>query len=363
MSKDFLLKHLCPHRTKREWLSISGDYQTIKPAQPPTSNDIELRWNRYFVPKQGLKGPVEFSSGLEPFDLESGVSDELRLSLNNGSTQIITLPTGKDLKASLLVDHIEPQIDDGITVEASNGRIHFRTVDSGRSVVVELKNGNAHPVLGLQERRLYHGTQSVPGWDIVRPDNPIDDVQRLIRFDEPLRTRDDLFELSYFTRRQDCRRCNGLGIENDIRYNDRGRPVFTDGVDLLLQEAQKITFTIKGTNIFHDFYGTSLVDLIGSGVTAGGRAMETQLTGEISQALQSYRDLKLQQEVLQPVTDQEFPLQINRIDVQQDQFDPTVFNVQIEIQNRAQEVEQITQNITVDDAPFAAGQDGFLRVQ
>lgn len=362
MSKDFLIKHICPHRTKREWIAISGDYQTIRPAQPPSSGNIELRWNRYHVPKQGLQGPVEFSTELEPFDLEKNVSDELRVSVNEQPLQVISLPIGVDLKASLIADRIDEQIT-GLQVTSNNGRIHFKSFGSGRSTSVFLKNGSAHESLGLPDYRLFHGTQSVPGWGIVKPDDPINNAQRLIRFDEPLRTRDDLFEISYFTRRQDCRRCNGLGIEDDIRFNDRGRPIFTDGVDLLLQEAQKITFTIRGTNIFYDFYGTSLVDLIGTGITAGGRALETQLAGEISQALQSYRDIKLQQEQLQPVTDQEFPLQINRIDVQQDPFNPTVFNVEIEIQNRAQEVDQITQNITVDDAPFAAGQDGFLRVQ
>lgn len=361
MSKDFLLKHVCPHRTKREWLSIASDYRTINTIQPPASKDIELRWNRYVVPKSGLEGPVEFATDTEPFEIEKGSTDELVVNVNETGPQTLTLPPGNNVTAATIAARLEDQID-GLAVRENERRVEFMTYRSGDNATVFLRGGSGHTALGLPETRLYHGTKNVPSWQVVRPPNPIDDVERLIEFSEPLKTRDDIIEVSYFTRRQDCRRCNGLGIEDDIRFDDRGEPIFVDGIDLLVQEVEKITFTIKGSNIFHEWYGTSIVDLIGTKIASGGRVVQTQIASELGATLQRYRNVKIQQESLQPVSNQEFPLQINRIDVQQDPFDPTVFNVEIEVRNRAQEVDRIEQRISIEDAPVAISQSGFRRV-
>jgi phage baseplate assembly protein W len=200
----------------------------------------------------------------------------------------------------------------------------------------------------------------VPGWEIIKDKNNMDPHARVIRFHEPLRTDDDIFEVSYHTVRGVCRRCMGLGIENDFRHDRKGDPIFVENQRLLLQEVEKIVFTVKGSNLFHRWYGTSISELIGTKIVGGGQYVETQLVTEVSDALERYKQIKEQQSRYQPVSRKEMLQRIVSIEVKQDKYDATVFDVSIVLESQSGELEQITDTLLVGDASFA---QGFQRVK
>jgi len=129
------------------------------------------------------------------------------------------------------------------------------------------------------------------------------------------------------------------------------------GVDLLVQEVEKIVFTIRGSNIFYSWYGTTLSDLVGQKIVGSGQLVESQLVTEIALTLDRYRDVKIQQSKLQPVTDQEFLMRIKNIEVRQDDVDSTIFRIRVDLQNRSDQVDQIQKTLIINNI------DGFERMQ
>jgi len=347
MAKDLLLKHVCPHFVVREWLAIESDRTIINTVRLPSSVRVEVRANGIIIPNGGLTSPVSVASrNAEPFEITRNVNDELRFTVNEGSLQTVFLPTGQNVTTALIVEAINEQAQ-GLVAEESNRRIRLTTDTTGESTTLYLQGGSAHTTLGFTSSRFYRGKTIFPAWNLTRRPNTVDPLERRIEFANPVRTADDIFEVSYFTRRQECRRCSGLGIENDIRFDDRGDPIFVTGIDLLAQEVEKITFTIRGSNVFYNWYGTSITDLIGTKIIRGGSLIETQLLTEISNTLERFRSVKTQQAGLQPVGDQEFFQRVRNISVVQDPDDPTVFRIRIDIQNAADEVAQLQQNLVL----------------
>lgn len=357
MAKDLQLKHKCPHLVVNEWLALEEDQQTLKTVRNPSSKSIVVRRNGIEIPKRGLVSKVSFSGRRsQPFTLERSVSDEFKFQTENEVLQTVKLPTGSEVGGSQIASAINEQ-SSGITASVLNGKIHIESNSGGEDSVIFLMKGSGHPALGLPSHRFYQGRIVVPSWTIVRNENEFDENSKAIRFNSRPQSTDDIFEVSYHTQRKECRRCLGIGIENDLRYDSKGNPHFVEGVDLLVQEVDKIVFTIRGSNTFYSWYGTSLMDLIGQKITGSGQLVESQLVTEIALTLDRYRDVKIQQSKLQPVRDQEFLLRVQNIEVQQDDLDPTVFRIKIDLQNRANEVDRIQKVLVINDI------DGFERVR
>lgn len=347
MAKDLLLKHVCPHFVVREWLAINDDRKVIDTVRLPSSSSVQVRANGILIPNGGLTSPVSIASrNAQPFAITRNTNDQLRFTVNEGTLQTVFLPTGQNVTASLIVEAINAQAQ-GLVAEESSGRIRLTTDTTGEETTLYLQGGSSHETLGFTASRFYRGRTIFPGWNLTRRPNTVDPLERRIEFSSPVRADDDIFEVSYFTRRQECRRCSGLGIENDIRFDERGDPIFVTGIDLLAQEVEKITFTIRGSNVFYNWYGTSITDLIGTKIIRGGSLIESQLVTEISNTLENFRSVKQQQAGLQPVGDQEYFQRVRNISVVQDANDPTVFRIRIEIQNAADEVAQLQQNLVL----------------
>jgi phage baseplate assembly protein W len=359
MSKDLLLKHRCPHHVVEEWLSLENDRRTLLPLRNPSSKEIKILWNRRVVPPQGLYSKVEITSLVaEPYEIESGDNDELSFSVSGGSVQTIVLPEGRQVKAGTLVEAINESAN-GLEAQVSRGRITLQLHNAGPETTLKMEDGSAHGTLGLSPLRSYRGRTIVPAWNLVRDPKDVDPHARKIVFDEALRANDDIFEVSYYTRRSECRRCLGLGIENDLRHDRKGEPIWAEGQTLLLQEVDKIIFTIQGSHVFHRWYGTNIMDMIGSKIVGGGQQVEVQLVSEISNALSKYQQIKEEQSMYQPVVDSEMLQRVVSLDVSQDANDPTVFYVQIDLQSRAGKVESLEDTLLVTNADYS--QDFQLR--
>jgi len=360
MSKDLRIKNVCPHQVIEEWLAIDTDRQTLRTVRYPSSSQVKMLWNRTLVPKQGLYSTVEVTGlQIEPFEIETGDNDTLSFSVDGGITQTITLPTGTAVTAASVVRSINGNAS-GIVATVTGGRVTLRHDRSNAQSTFKFEGGNGHTTLGFSELRFYRSRQIIPGWEIIGEANNVDPTARVIRFNEALHTDDDIFEVSYFTVRGVCRRCQGLGVENDFRHDRQGNPVFVQNQRLLLQEVEKIIFTIRGSNVFHNWYGTSLADLIGTKIVGGGRYLETQLVSEISNAIDKYQQIKDQQGRFQPVTRRELLQRVVSVNVAQDSKDPTVFFVDMVLESQSGELEQIQDTIVLPDASFASG---FQRIR
>jgi len=219
-------------------------------------------------------------------------------------------------------------------------------------------------LLGFPAPREFRGQTSVPGWTLVRDPSAISDRPlRFVVFDGPLRGYRDFVELSYTTVRQDCRRCGGIGVENDWRYGRTGETVQVRDEALLLQEIQKLFLTSRGSNVFHTFYGTTIIDAIGKKLTADGLVQNLLFTDIVS-TFKAWQDLKGKQEtqVGQFVSDEEFPYRLLDVDLLPSDQDPTVVFLMITVQNRSQKAIVLERGLKLPAAfDIASFQQGTIR--
>jgi hypothetical protein len=352
MSKDLTLVHVCPHRVVREWLVLGEDQQTLRTRQPLSNQRVTLWRNGILVPPMGVFSPLEISSNIpQPFNLET--PSTFRFRINEQDVQEVNLPSGRRVGADLIVQAIQEQ-SSGLVVSNERGFIVLRVRNDSSRNVIFLDGGTGHEAIGFPFRRSFRNQMIVPSWAIVKDERrALDPTARLIRFDEQLKTEDDIFEVSYSTVRTVCRRCNGLGIENDLRHDNAGKPLFSRNQSLLLQEVQKIIFTIKGSNLFHQWYGTSLIGMVGQKITRDRSFIEARLTKEISDALEKYQQVKDQQALYQPVDDRELLQRVVSLEVQQAPQDPTTFFIDIVLESRSGDLEQLTDSMIITDTAFA----------
>jgi len=353
MTQDLRLRHVCPHQVICEALALEADRRTIRTVIPPSSSFVELSINGHKVPNTGVISGVTIT-GLNPgpYTIETGDNDTFAVSINGGATQEAALPTGVAVAPELVASAINTQIV-GLTASVTKGRLTLTQDARGEQATLQLEEGNAHATLGFPALRFYRGRTAIPGWKLVRdPNSPIA-TDRVLLLDRALPSGDDRIEVSYITRRDLCRRCAGLGLENDFRYDTQGNPVFVTNEALLLQEVEKIVFTVQGSNVFHTWYGTSLLSLIGTkiGGRGGAKYLETQLVTEIQGALDRYLSIKERQAQVQPVTVREQLSRVRSIAVNQDRIDPTLFRVQVALENRANEIITFEDSVVVFDTP------------
>jgi phage baseplate assembly protein W len=222
------------------------------------------------------------------------------------------------------------------------------TQTTGESSALHLDRGSAHETVGLPRHRHYQGHQVFPGWSVQHAAGSDIANDRYIQLQRPVRSDDNVFELSYRTRQEDCRRCQGVGIEFDIRFDEHGAPVTVSEEKLLLQEVEKITFTIKGSNIFHKWYGTSVMTLVGEKMVPNADILKSQITQEITSALKQYKDVKTRQKRYQSVPPEEFLMNIVSVDVVQDPDNATGLVIDVQIENKAGQIGRVTDQIRLD---------------
>ena len=133
-----------------------------------------------------------------------------------------------------------------------------------------------------------------------------------LRFLRPLLTFYNFFEVTYFTARETCPRCHGIGIEYDyVPYLD-GDPDIVENEELLVQMVEKIILTILGTDPFAGWYGTDLLTLVGTKIVD---FIQREISRQISTALSRLQNIHAQQQRVQQVTDAEFLAPLDQVNV------------------------------------------------
>ena len=369
MSYDRQLDQVCPHMVACETLYVAGDQVTVRPLRPIASaGSVSLRINgEITVPSHGVVLPAKtVGSRGGPFSIRTGVNDTLRVQVNQGAVQTATLSATDRLSAARLADQLNTRLR-GVVFSAFSNRIGFRSDAEGSAASVFVDGSSTlASLLGIPVNRMYRGRQVTPGWTLVNDAYTLNDrPTRLIVFDTPLKGVKDFVEISYSTIRQECRRCGGLGVEHDWRYDTKGEVGQVRDEALLIQELQKLIYTLLGSNPFHTWYGTNLLDAVGKKLTAGG-LVQNLIVSDIHQAFARWQSIKRQQEgaVGQAVSDEEFPYNLLSVNLQQSSQDPTVVFVKVTVQNRSSKPIQLERGLRLPmplDLMGSTAQQGAIR--
>lgn len=369
MSYDRKIDQVCTHQVVEEALFVEQDRLTIRPLRPIASSaSVSIFLNHAFdVPPMGVVIPAQAVGTKDgPFNITRGVNDTLVFKINQGALQTAVLPAANQLPIAQLAFLLNTQVN-GVVFSASGNKIAFQTTAEGDGASIFFTSASTLALtLGIPTNREFRGQLLVPGWTIVTDPNSIPQFPvRAIIFDQPLRSNSDFVEIDYSTINSECRRCGGSNVENDWTYDNSGEVIVVRDEALLIQEIQKDFFTLLGSNPFHTWYGTSLLDTIGKKLTSGN-FIQNLIVSDIYQAFERWQQIKRQQEeqVQQTVTDEEFPFRLLSVNLQQSTKDPTVIFVEIDIQNRSQKPIQLTRGLRVPlpvDLLGSSQQQGIIR--
>lgn len=352
MSYDRLLDQVCTHMVVEEALFLSADRRTVTPLRPIAAiGTVKVRADGAIdVPSPGTHIPAS-ATGVKsgPFNIQGGSTDQLVLKVGSAASQVLTLPSGNQISAQQIADTMNRRVRGAIFSATSKRQVRIQSslVGDGATIFLQGAGSTAASILGLAPSRVWRGQTVVPGWGIVSDPNSLSDrPTRLLVFDEPLKGLNDWVELNYSTVRQECRRCGGVGIENDWRYTGLGSLVTVENEDLLLQEMLKATYTVRGSNPFHTWYGTTIIDSIGKKLSSSG-IVQNMIQSEIYETFRRWQSIKKQQEevVGQVVTDEEYPFRLLGVQLQQSDQDPTIIFVSATVQNRSSKPIQIERGI------------------
>lgn len=350
MSFDRQIDQLCPHLVVEELLLSQFDGQTFIPLRPISSaGSVLVRVNGEIeAPSSGVHVPAQSGGTKEgPFNLTFGVNSRLVLRINDELPQVVDLPTGSQVPVTQMADTLNSALH-GVRFFADRNFLKFRSdlLGADSKIYIDAASTLATTV-GIKANRQYQGKQAVPGWTLVNdPNTLLDRPVRMVVFDEPLRGFQDFVEVNYTTVRQECRRCGGLGVENDWRYGLDGSVAEVRNEALLIQELMKVTYSVRGSNPFHPWYGTTIIEQIGQKISTRG-IVQNAITSDINTTFNRWQSIKRQQEqtVGQFVSDEEFPFRLVQVTLDQSQQDPTVMFVNIDVQNRSLKPIQLSRGL------------------
>lgn len=354
MSYDRLLEHVCPHMVVEEPLYLSTTRQVVRPLRPiAAAATVRVRVNgEVEAPSSGVHIPAQATGSKSgPFTINNGINDRLVLSVGDSSPQTLVLPSGRDLPISKIADVLNRSSTGLACLATPKRQLRFNTYVTGPSATLFLHaaGSTAAQTLGLPVGRNWRGQTIIPGWSLISDPNTLDDrPTRLIVFDRPLKGYTDYVEVNYATIRQECRRCGGLGLEHDWRYDASGALIKVKDHALLLQEVMKITYTVLGSNRFHPWFGTTVVSSIGKKQSSSG-IMQNMILSEVTDAFRRWQTIKRQQEevVGQLVSDEEYPFRLSVVNMQQSSYDPTIVIVSASVQSRSRKTVDIVRGVKV----------------
>lgn len=354
MSYDRLLNQVCPHIVRDEALFFLDDRMTVRPLRPIAAiNSVRARYNgEVEVPSPGVHIAAQATGSKSgSFNIQGGSTDQLVIKVGAGFVQTLTLPSGNQITPERIVDKLNRDVRDAVFSVTARRQLRVSTsfVGPAATLLVKASGSTAANVLGMPTNRVWRGQVTVPGWSLINDPNTLADrPTRLLVFDEPTKGFEDYVELSYSTIRQECRRCGGLGVENDWRFNNRGGVLKAERETLLIQELLKAVYTVRGSNPFHPWYGTGIVNSLGRKLSSSG-IVQNLIVSDIYEAFRRWQVVKRKQEevVGQEVTDEEFPFRMLSVSLQQSTEDPTVIFVRATVQNRSNKPITIDRGVRV----------------
>jgi phage baseplate assembly protein W len=344
MSFDFQLGHSCPHLTIEEEVLLGSDRMELRTRQPvASSSHIKITANdEVVIPQNGLFTRAQVTGSLSgPFRI---LKNEQRLTLSNRTQTVadVVLPVGPRIDTSRVAEVLDAAVRNaGVPIYVENVNGYLRVTDfseDGLRSQVRV-GGAAASAVGFIHQVRSRGRQVYPSWNFAEMEVLHTSRNltfryvsaRFPKFDQPVRG-NPVFKVTYTTMQQQCRRCQGFGIENDYRIAADREPLLVENEDLLNQGVLKILSTIKGSNPYHPEYGTLLLTRIGTKALGSGI---TSINEDVVNALVIFQRLQTLQGQYQNVAPRERLASLISVNTTPSEIDPTVFEVEIVAANAA----------------------------
>jgi len=159
----------------------------------------------------------------------------------------------------------------------------------------------------------------------------------------------DIIRVDYQVNANRCPKCGSLGVLDDYEYDQTGNKIIVENEDKLIQDLRKYIVTIQGSNLVHPWYGTALDSMIGQKFAEDFIRM--QISTEIQNAVRDLKNLQVQQENYQTVTDREFVGYINNLTINQNTTDLSIWQVYAEVVTQAGSFSVLEEQVQFD-TPF-----------
>ncbi len=365
MSRDFQLAWRCPHLTVEEHVLLGSDRQSLETRQPIAgAGTVRVLVNndeRLFIPQGGLSVPARLlSTASGPFDLTEG-EDTLTIFGPRGDTEIFFNVRGtRRFTTDEIVRRLVREQIDEVLIENLNGHLALSdATTSGPDSFVRLR-GTATVALGFgstdgnTRQRGARGRDLFPGWILLpRGGNPSDRFPFFVR---PI-PKNPVFKVTYTVPERRCLRCQGTVIENDYRFDETGQGLLIENEDLLHQAAFKILLTDRGSNPFHDWYGSTIRSRIGSKAIGGVAAA---ISEDVRRTLSRMQSVQQEQSEYQQVTAKERLYSILQVRTIQHVQDQTTFLVDVTVQNASAEPIVLKIVFTVPQVVALLGSNGLF---
>ena len=360
MSKDFQIAFPCPHLIVEEHVKLGSDRRSLFPKSPiAAKGTISVMMNDdFYVPSTGLYSTAVLKSSFAgPFRIVKN-EDTLRVSSVTESHSF-TLPRGLRVPTHQLIDLFNSEFKKkaaGLVAVSNKGfLIIYDTASSGGNSRVFVE-GTGLKALGFDKTRSAKGREIYPPWQLVKTYYPDEAVAtRYIRFLSPLRS-NPIIKISYTTVGDFCVRCGGTYVENDFRYDSSsGEMILIGDENLLYQTCLKALLTLKGSNPYHKWYGTSLMNSIGKKSVIG---LQNTIKQEISSALEMVQAAQTSQLNLQKVSQRERLFSLVSVEILPNQEDPTVYLVEVVVKNASGTPISLSIVYTAPNAIALAGSNG-----
>jgi phage baseplate assembly protein W len=122
---------------------------------------------------------------------------------------------------------------------------------------------------------------------------------------------------NYITKTEDCPKCLGSLVQNDISLSQIGDVVTIDSRGFARQAVEKIILTLRGANLFQTDYGSALSTAIGQKFTT---SIFFKIQQTVQDAVQSL--IEIQSQALDSLTSDQIILGLSDLSVNQDSNDP-----------------------------------------
>jgi len=185
---------------------------------------------------------------------------------------------------------------------------------------------------------------SISGWDLVVDQNSIQPNKMNLQFRNLRKSKTDIFEVSYLTTYVNCRKCHSFKVYDDMTFSELGRMIFVENEEKLAQDVEKITITVIGSNFHHVWYGTNLLNFLGS--SADPNFFRIQISADITKAIRKLIDLQTKQQTYQIkyLNNRELIGSISYIDVTIHETDPTRINAKVGLISKSNELIEINRS-------------------
>ena len=340
MSKDFQILGLCPHIIGEERATLAADRQTIVTSKPINGiGALQVQVNdQWMVPPQGIQSQAILTSSLkEPFQVVPGANT---VTVQTGTARAtVTFPVGYQTAASIVATMSAAAFPPGarapvFIASSSNGYLTVTEPNSVSTASRILISGPAALGLGFGVQNGSVGKQVIPAWSLYSRTfvgGLLPAAQRgyFLRFLAPVK-QNFSYSITNPVAPNQCPRCLGTEIENDYQFDSTGAALTIVDTNLLYQMCLKAILTELKSNVYYPWYGTSLIQSIG---TKAGPGSAQAIQQTIRTALTNVQNLQASQAKFQRVSAAERLYSIDQVQATQSPVDPTAFLVNVVVRS------------------------------